>query len=1101
MFFPQLQTTTAYSLLQSTIRIDTYIQQAKELGYDSIAITDKDVLHGVVEFYQKCKKEGLHPIIGINLTYKYQETEYELLLYAKSYSGYQIMMELSSKKMIEGEIALTDFPYTEELIAVLPANTPLRFETENETFSEHWALLRSRFAASQFFAGITNESMPEEDSWFDLLEKESIESCALRPIAVLRKEEQLALNVMEHLKNGTQISAEELTENQPASFYMLSQEELRQAFTGPKLERALENARAIAQAAQCELPLHQKLLPHFPLEQGEDAGGFLKKLCQTQLEKRVPGFTAKYQERLDYELNIIHEMGFDDYFLIVWDVMAFAHKKNIVTGAGRGSAAGSLVAYVLAITDVDPLVYDLLFERFLNPERYTMPDIDLDIPDNRREEVLNYVKEKYGQYHMAQIATFGTMAAKMVLRDVARVFGLSQSEANQWAKAVPNTLKITLSQAYQSSARLAELAQSSKKNQLMFQVARILEGLPRHVSTHAAGVVISDHDLLEYVPLQQGSDTIFLTQYTMNDVETVGLLKMDFLGLKNLSIIDNTLKNIKRVEGQPVALKQIPLNDPKTLLLFQKGETSGIFQFESAGIKNVLRRLEPESIEDIAAVNALYRPGPMQNIDMFIARKKGKEAIDYPDRSLEPILKNTYGVIVYQEQIIQVASKMAGFTLGQADILRRAISKKKKEVLDEERAHFVEGAQKQGYAKDKAMEVYDYIERFANYGFNRSHAFAYSVVGFQMAYLKVHHPGAFFTSLMNASRHTTEKLKEYIAEAHKNNIRLLQPSINQSRYGFELIDKQTILFGLTAVKGVRRDFTDEIINERKENGPYRSFDQFLIRIDKRWLKKEVLEPLAASGAFDELEPNRKQLIDELEGKIQNVLYSGGSQDLLGIMELKKKEKPDYTLEERLQLEEEYLGVYLSGHPTEGFEKLRIAKRITPLLEIIPNQQLHLLLYIRKVREIKTKKGELMAFVEGTDSSGEISVTVFPQLYRQARAQLQPNQVVYVEGRSEISKFNQEMQVIGDMVADPQALEASLKDITCYLRITEENDQPEVMRRLREILKKHPGHIPVILFFEATDRKVALTNDFWINDSQSVQRQLHYLLKEENVVFK
>lgn len=436
---------------------------------------------------------------------------------------------------------------------------------------------------------------------------------------------------MKHIKEGSQMPLESLSAPLPsANGYLLSEQEMIKRFEEAGLSQAVIGAQRLAESISFEFQFHQKLLPHYPVPQGKQAGEYLRELCYSQVEHRIADYTKEYRERLDYELSVIHQMGFDDYFLIVWDVMAFAHRNKIVTGAGRGSAAGSLVAYVLEITDVDPLEYDLLFERFLNPERFTMPDIDLDIPDNRREEVLNYVREKYGQYHMAQIATFGTMAAKMVLRDAARVFGLSQSEANRWSKAIPNQLKITLPQAYKTSRQLVELVQASEKNQLLFKTAVILEGLPRHVSTHAAGVVISDRNLLELVPLQCGSDEAFLTQYTMNEVEAIGLLKMDFLGLRNLSIIDFTLKAVKRVEGQEIRLKEIPLNDAKTLLLFQRGETSGVFQFESAGIRNVLRRLGPENIEDIAAVNALYRPGPMQNIDTFIARKKEKKPFATP---------------------------------------------------------------------------------------------------------------------------------------------------------------------------------------------------------------------------------------------------------------------------------------------------------------------------------------------------------------------------------------------------------------------------------------------------------------------------------------
>ncbi|WP_430604929.1 DNA polymerase III subunit alpha [Enterococcus sp. DIV0125] len=1104
MFFPQLYTRTSYSLLQSTIRIREYVREAKKLGYTYLAITDEDVLYGAAEFYQECVKEGIKPIIGLHLEYTFEDKDYGLLVYAKDKIGYQQLMNVSSKKMIEGTIELNTWTKTDHLILIVPDSHSIANDYGTaETFASHWQMLKEKVHFHDFYVGVTGQTVSDSKEWYEFLSAEEEQLCALHPIASLHQEDLFALETMKHIKEGTQISSEELADSSQLENknFLESESKMIQKFNELYTYKVLETTQKLAESVNFEFQFHQKLLPHYPVPNDESAAVYLKQLCQNQLSKRVESLTPEYQQRLDYELKIIHQMGFDDYFLIVWDVMAFAHKQKIVTGAGRGSAAGSLVAYVLAITDVDPLKYNLLFERFLNPERYTMPDIDLDIPDNKREEVLNYVREKYGQYHMAQIATFGTMAAKMVLRDVARVFGVSQSEANRWSKAIPNQLKITLSQAYQTSNKLVELVQANKKNQLLFQTATILEGLPRHISTHAAGVVLSDRNLLELVPLQQGSDEAFLTQYTMNAVEEIGLLKMDFLGLRNLSIIDYALKSIKRVEKIDLQLKQIPLDDAKTFRLFQKGETTGVFQFESAGIRNVLRRLGPENIEDIAAVNALYRPGPMQNIDTFIARKKGKEVIQYPDDALKPILENTYGVIVYQEQIMQIASTMAGFSLGQADILRRAISKKKKEVIDREREHFVTGSLAQGYSKEKAIEVYDYIERFANYGFNRSHAFAYSFVGFQMAYLKAHYSGAFFTSLMNAVRHNTAKLKEYLAEARKNKLTLSPPSINQSAYGFELVNSQLIRFGLTAIKGVRRDFVEEIINERKTNGSFKSVDEFLIRIDKRWLKEDILKPLVAVGVFDELEKNRKQLMLDLEGKIQNVQYSSGSLDLMEIMALKEEEIADYSLDERLTLEEEYLGVYLSGHPTEGYERLRLAKRVQLITEIVPQQTVSLLLYIKNIREIRTKKGERMAFVEGTDSSGEVTVTVFPKLYRQFRNLFEVNHVLFVQGRSEISRYNQELQLIGETFADAKEFEKNFPDQTCYLRITEGQEDHETMRQLKTIFQKHPGYIPVVLYYEKTQRKIVLSEENWVDGSKSLRGQLSYLLQEENVVFK
>ena len=1104
MFFPQLYTKTSYSLLQSTIKIQEYVQEAKNLGYTVLGITDRDVLYGVPEFYQMCIKEGIKPIVGLLLTYTYETQFFDLLVYAKDGIGYQQLMKLSSKKMLQENLSLTEFDETDHLIFVIPPHHSVADEFEHkDSFTNHWESLKRKVASQDFYVGVTETMFEQPDGWQTFLIENRYSLCALHPVEALRKEELFALDTMRHLREGSQLSLEEINQQQTeeTTNFLLSEQAMIHKFNEAKLNQALKGAQHLAQSISFEFQFHQKLLPHYPIPDQKKAGTYLDELCHSKLKERVAKITLEYQERLTYELSIIHQMGFDDYFLIVWDVMAFAHRKKIVTGAGRGSAAGSLVAYLLEITDVDPLQYHLLFERFLNPERYTMPDIDLDIPDNRREEVLDYVREKYGQYHMAQIATFGTMAAKMVLRDVARVFGLSQSEANRWSKAIPNQLKMTLQEAYRTSKPLVELVNANEKNQLLFKTALILEGLPRHVSTHAAGVVISDKNLLELVPLQKGSDEAFLTQYTMNDVEAIGLLKMDFLGLRNLSIIDYALKAIKKVERKEIQLKKIPLNDPKTLLLFQQGDTTGVFQFESAGIRNVLRRLGPETIEDIAAVNALYRPGPMQNIDTFISRKKGKEKIHYPDDSLSPILKNTYGVIVYQEQIMQIAATMAGFSLGQSDILRRAISKKKKEVIDKEREHFVNGALKQGYSKEKAIEVYDYIERFANYGFNRSHAFAYSFVGFQMGYLKAHHPGAFFVSLMNAVRHNTTKLKEYIAEARKKKLKLSAPSINQSYYGFELINKTEIRFGLTAIKGVRKDFIEDILKERKENGAYQSVDQFLIRLDKRWLKLELLQSLVAVGVFDELTPNRKQLMLDLEGKIQNIIYSGGSLDLLGIMALKEEEVADYTLEEKLQLEEEYLGVYLSGHPTEGYERLKLAKKIQLITEIIPKQMTSILVMIKDIREIRTKKGERMAFIEGTDSSGEIVITVFPKFYRQFRQLFTINKVIFIQGKSEISKYNQELQLIGENFSDPDEMGKKYPDQTCYLRIKEELDDPKTMQQLQGIIQNYTGYIPVVMYHEKNQRKVVLAQNYWVDGSENLKKQLTSLLDEGNVVFK
>lgn len=1110
MSFPQLYTITSYSLLSSTIRIQQFVQQAKKLGYQTVGITDINVLHGAIEFFETCMKEGLKPIIGLTVEYTPHKSEQsaQLLLYAKDLEGYQNLMRISTAKMNSEKIFYLDEVknYLSHLFAVMPSDkgeVTFALKRSVEEASESLNRLTDYFDPASFFASASFTCNQETDPLlFQFYESQNQPLIALQETRYLNRQDGFALKVLRHIDEGQQmtLNAEETEIEGP--FYLRSQNDAVDQLTVKVSQQAISNAENMAAACTVEIPLHQRLLPHFPIPDGKQAGVFLKELCLQKLPERIPDASIEYEQRLEKELTIIHTMGFDDYFLIVWDVMAFAHDRKIVTGAGRGSAAGSLVSYVLSITDVDPIKYDLLFERFLNPERHSMPDIDLDIPDNRREEVLQYVREKYGHYHMAQIATFGTMAAKMVLRDVARVFGLSQSESNRWSNSVPSALKMTLETAYNDSKKLVELVNSSDTNRLLYDTAVRLEGLPRHVSTHAAGVVISDLDLIDIVPLQPGSNDIFLTQFTMNDVEKIGLLKMDFLGLRNLSIIDDTIKSVKRVYKKEVILNQIPLDDEQTLALFRRGETSGVFQFESAGIRNVLRKLGPTSIEDIAAVNALYRPGPMQNIDLFIRRKKGQEPIEYPDAVLEPILNNTYGVIVYQEQIIQVASTMAGFSLGQADILRRAVSKKKKDVLDEERKHFVEGAMKQGHSEEVATTIYDYIERFANYGFNRSHAFAYSFIGFQMAYLKVHFPGAFYAAILHSVRHNPTKIKEYIGEARKNKMVIMQPAINSSQYSFYLNNDDQIMFGFSSLKGIRRDFIQNILDERREHGPFKTFNQFLLRIDRKWLKAENIQPLIAIGAFDELQANRRQLAVGLDSEIQNIIYSGGSMNLLeDTLKLKEVEVADYSLEEKLEQEEQYLGVYLSGHPTEEFKKTRLAKQVMLVSDVVENQTARLLIYVKDVRVIRTKKGEQMAFVEGDDLTGSLSLTLFPAVFRTLRQTVEKNQVYFVEGKVEKSNYNQELQLLVNQIEKASDIETSISATTCYLKISEARDQKEVLHSIHEVLQKHKGNTPVIIYFEKSNKKLVLGEENWLSETIDVKEQLEAILGSQNVVFK
>ncbi|AYW48261.1 DNA polymerase III subunit alpha [Tetragenococcus osmophilus] len=1104
----QLTTMTSYSLLESTVEISQYVQLAKKLGYDHLGITDRNNLYGALEFMKACQKNQVHPVIGLLLEYYSSQTqkEHEIFLFAKNDEGYKQLMRTSSQKMSGTSVVLDSHSPLKDVFAILPDEnelTELLQEEKEELAKQRVTELQSVFGKDQFFYGISYQKdlATDVNAW---MQEQEIQAAAYQLIDSLHADEAFSVKVMHHIKEGEQIDNLQQEMQELTASNSLEDPEKKRIWYETNAPKALEKTEEMAENCQAEVPLQQKLLPHYPLQEGVSARQYLKELCETKLPQRVEKVDKRYQERLDYELSVIHRMGFDDYFLIVWDVMDFLHENKIVTGAGRGSAAGSLTAYVLSITDVDPIKYDLLFERFLNPERNTMPDIDLDIPDNQRETVLQYVKEKYGQNHVAQIATFGTMAAKMVLRDTCRVFGLSQSEANRWSNAIPKQMKITLEEAYQQSKALRELVNMNERNRQLFQAAKTLEGHPRHVSTHAAGVVISDQDLLDLVPLQEGSEGIWLTQFTMNDVEETGLLKIDFLGLRNLSIIADTLQGIQKVVKQTVTQKEIPLDDPKTLRLFQKGDTTGIFQFESAGIRSVLRRLSPETIEDVAAVNALYRPGPMQNIDTFIKRKHGKETIEYPDPSLKPILENTYGVMVYQEQIMQVASQMAGFTLGQADILRRAISKKKKSVLDQQRRYFIEGAKEKGFTEEKASQVYNYIERFADYGFNRSHAFAYSFVAFQMAYLKVHYPAPFFKALLRSVLHNPKKMKEYLSEAKNAGIKILPPSINQSFYSFYLNSLREIRFGLGSIKGIRRDFIYDLLDERKENGNYASLNQFLTRMNQRnskWLKEENIRPLIAIGAFDELEPNRRQAMSQLEGKIQNVLYSGGSLDLLDMMALKNETLTDFSLEEKLELEDDYLGIYLSGHPVEQFNKIKRRKKIADISELIENTTVNILVYLTEIKEIRTKKGEQMAFLEGNDPTDDISVTVFPQMYRKIRNQLVENQVYYIEGKVEKSTYNDQLQIIANQIVMAKTLAETIADTTAYLKIPINVEQKQVLSELYTVFKKSNGNVPVVIYYEQTDDVRLLPEKNWITNTEELQDSLEKILGKGNVIFK
>ncbi len=1111
MTFVHLQVISAFSLLKSTTSIEKLVISAKNKGYSAIALTDHNVLYGVVDFYKCCLKHNIKPILGLTLDIAGvmdSGNNYPLVLLAENLEGYQNLMTLSTEKQLLPDGERLDFqhikPYSAHVIAVTPGETG---EIEQALLNKNPQLADDittkwldLFKKENFYLGVQihQKLQPIQSNLKALAETKHLKTVALHDIRYLDPNDDFSTKVLRAIDAGEKIDL--AIESTSGPFYLPEMSGIRERFATAGLEKEVEETVKLANRIQPEILLHQHLLPRYPVPTDAKTEDYLAEQCFKGLQKRVPNADERYQKRLNYELSVIQKMGFSDYFLIVWDLMAYAHKTKILTGAGRGSAAGSLVSYVLEITDVDPIEYDLLFERFLNEERFTMPDIDLDFPDNRREEMLIYVKNKYGQGHVAQIATFGTLAAKMALRDVARVFGLSQNEANVWSKAIPTVLGITLEEAFKTSSSLKKLVNENEKNKLLFDTAKRIEGLPRHVSTHAAGVVISDQPLVSLIPLQHGSNGIHLTQYAMGNVEEIGLLKMDFLGLRNLQILDNALQLVKRENGTDVDIHKIPMDDQAALEIFRKADTSGVFQFESSGIKNVLRKLGPTSIEDVAAVNALYRPGPMEQIDLFIDRKKGQVPIEYPHDSLKEILGVTYGVMVYQEQVMQVASKMGGFSLGQADILRRAMSKKQKNIIDEERKHFVEGALEKGYTSEVATTVYSYIERFANYGFNRAHAFGYAFIAYQLAFLKAHYPHAFFAALLNSAINNPTRIKEYLLEAKKRKITVLPPDINQSLYMFSLKEGK-IQFGLISIKGLRRDLVKEIIASRKEHGPFKDLVDFLRRMDQKWLKDEIIRPFIYAGAFDCFGYSRGVLVASLDGILTSVKFSGNNVGLFDILAPKyETHTADLSMEERLEMEEQTLGAYLSGHPVESFENIRFLKQAGYIKDLQAGTNARIIGLVKSVRKIRTKKGEQMAFVQVNDQSAECSITLFPQKLRQFGRLIEKNKIIYIEGKVEEGQ-QEEKQILVNQILDAVVLGSESSKDKCFIRIQSELDSPEILKKMNQLLQEEHGNIPVILYYVATNKKMVLNESEWVNGSEELILKLEELVGKGNVVLQ
>ena len=1119
MTFTHLQVISTNSLMKSTLTIEELIKNAKKQGHQAIALTDHNVLYGALEFYETALEYNLQPIIGLTLDLQgciTQNDTYPLILLAKNYEGYQELIQLSTMYQLSEEfIPLKEvISRSEHLIVISPdiegEITSLlemeRIEEAKEVAQFFYDNFRS------FYLGISLQN--KEQAIISFYKNINVPLVALGNVQYLTQEDALPTKVLQVLEADMPLGEDHQAEidrflsSVTGDFSLTAPEVTYTAFQNEGLAEAAETTRRIAKDIHIGIELDQQIMPTFPVPAGETADSYLRKLCIKNLDKRVRRVTEEHERRLEKELSVISEMGFSDYFLIVWDIMVYAHEQNIYTGSGRGSAAGSFVAFLLEITNADPIEFDLLFERFLNKERYTMPDIDLDFPDNRREDILQYIYKKYGADYVAQIGTIGTYGAKSAVRDVARVFGLSQAEIREWSKAIPSGPNITLENSLQNNA-LKQLVTKNEQNQRIYNVARKIEGRNRHISTHAAAVVIADHPLITQVPLQKGSGDIHLTQFTMGDVENVGLLKLDILGLRNLSILADCIRFIPyENEGQKIDIDSIPFDDQATLEIFRQGQTDGVFQFESAGIRRVLQRLEPNTFEDVVAVNALYRPGPMEQIDTFINRKNGQEPIRYPHDDLKDILEVTYGVMVYQEQVMQVASKLAGYTLNEADILRRAISKKDHQAIEEGRQSFVEGALQQDYSEQTALEVYGYIEQFADYGFNRSHAVAYSKVAYQLAYVKAHYPASFFAAVMNAS--SKEKMKSFVTEAKRTNVKFLGPDINKSYHSL-IIENKKIRFGLDIVKGIPRNFIQEIIQERQKNGEYKNLIHFLSRMNARWLDEEQILPLIYSGAFDHLKDTRTSLLTSLKSIVESIEMSHGNTELFDIFAPTIVEEPELSKTEKMEQEFETTGYYFTAEPGEQYNALRQDESIRYLADAPKQKRIKILAVVEKITRIQTKNGYPMSFADIIDSSGKGSLTLFPNIHRRYIQKFDEGDTILVEGEVEENQSSVKI-IVNKIITADEALKnekpletdqkiTQKKARVLYIRFQALAEEAKKLEALQKVLKQYHGNIPVIIYDQKTKKQHPFKKEFHAAEHPELFEILEKMFGKENIVLK
>jgi len=1101
---------TEYSLLDGSNKIKEYVARVKELGMDSAAITDHGVMYGVIDFYRAAREAGINPILGCEVyvapgsrfdkdTGTGEDRYYHLVLLAENNKGYSNLMKIVSKGFVEGfyykprvDMELLR-EYHEGIIALSAclAGEVSRYLTRGMYEDAKAAALRYQdiFGKGNFFLELQDHGISEQQEvnrqLLRMHQETGIELVATNDVHYTTAEDAEPHDILLCLQTGKKLADEDRMRYEGGQYYVKSPEEMERLF--PYALEALENTHKIAERCHVEIEFGVTKLPKYDVPEGYTSWEYLNKLCFDGLSERYHPVTQELKDRLEYELSTIKNMGYVDYFLIVWDFIKYARDNDIMVGPGRGSAAGSLVAYTLGITQLDPIRYDLLFERFLNPERVSMPDIDVDFCFERRQEVIDYVVRKYGKDRVVQIVTFGTLAARGVIRDVGRVLDMPYAQVDVIAKMIPQELNITIDKALDMNPELKKAYEEQEEIHYLIDMAKRLEGLPRHTSMHAAGVVISQKDVDEYVPLSKAQDGSITTQFTMTTLEELGLLKMDFLGLRTLTVIQDAVGLVEKDTGVSLDMQKIDYNDKKVLDSLGTGHSEGVFQLESGGMKNFMKELKPQSLEDVIAGISLYRPGPMDFIPQYIRGKNRPDTIKYDCPQLEPILKPTYGCIVYQEQVMQIVRNLAGYTLGRSDLVRRAMSKKKASVMEKERQNFVYGNEEEGVPgciangipEKTANKIYDDMIDFAKYAFNKSHAAAYAVVSYQTAYLKYYYPVEFMAALMTSVIEMPAKVAEYIYVCRQMGITILPPDINRGMYGFS-VDNGAIRYGLSAIKSVGRPVIESIVKEREENGDYTNLQNFIER-NLEQVNKRAIENFIKAGALDCLEGNRRQkmmtfarIVDGINQDKKNTMagqlsfFDIVSEEAKKEFEIRMPDLEEFDKETILAFEKEVLGIYLSGHPLEGYrdimEKMATARTAdfqqdeeTGFPKVIDGQKAILGGMITDKTIKYTKNNKVMAFFTLEDLVGTVEVVVFPRDYEKCQALLNDEEKVFIQGRVS-AEDDRPSKLILEKIRSFEDIPREL-----WIQFPDRETYGEKEQELLADLKQSPGKDSVVIF--------------------------------------